>query len=452
MNSNQTDLQRIDYRQIFPWVHLFRAFRIAIDPRKLILAGLALVVLAAGENLFSYLPFWEAGSKTSRDSTSDQTMLSLPWNEPFGYDVPPLTGSDQAFELNSILDAPGSALLSIASNWQLVLRPVREPLQSTIMLFQGNLSWAGSAVAWTRLLWLLLVWGLFGGAITRIAAVQFARDQNIGLVPALKFAVSRYLSFVSAPLVAVGFLGVLWLMCVAAGLLARIPAVGDVLLGLLWIVPLLLGLGMALILIGGVPGWPLMYATISTEDSDAFDGFSRSYSYVYSKPWHYLWYAIVAMIYGSVVIFFVITVASLVSYLAFWAVSTGGGFKGIVNIPEDVPTFLTWLNQFSSNSVGELLSMLWMQFWAVLVHGFVYSYFWTSVTIMYFLLRQSEDAVELDVVSLPEDYQSHSELPLVGVAASDLPVVERPAQDEEKSADATENSESDDKHDNEGGT
>ena len=179
MNSNQTDLERIDYRRLFPWVHLFRAFRIAIDPRKLILAGVALVALAAGENLFSYLPFWVADSETSLDSTSDQMMLSLPWNEPFGYDVPPFTESNQAFGLNSFLDAPGSALLRIASNWQLVLRPVREPLQSTIMLFQGGLSWNESAVVWTRLLWLLLVWGLFGGAITRIAAVQFARDQNI---------------------------------------------------------------------------------------------------------------------------------------------------------------------------------------------------------------------------------------------------------------------------------
>jgi hypothetical protein len=425
MNSNQTLLQRIDYRGLFPWVHLFRAFRIAIDPRKLILAALALMSLAAGEYLFSYLPFWEAGSE-------NQTAPSLSWNESWGYDVPPFAEGNQASGLNSLLDAPGSALLRIASNWQLVLRPVREPLQSTIMLFQGDLSWAVSAVAWTRLLWLLLVWGLFGGAITRIAAVQFARDQNIGLIPALKFAVSRYLSFVSAPLVAVGFLGVLWLMCATAGLLARIPVVGDVLLGLLWIVPLLLGLGMALILIGGVPGWPLMYATISTEDSDAFDGFSRSYSYVYNRPWHFLWYAVVAMIYGSVVIFFVITVASLVLYLALWAVSTGGGFKDTVNIPEDLPAFFTWINQFGSNFVGELLAMLWMQFWAVLVHGFVYSYFWTSVTIMYFLLRQSEDAVELDVVSLPEDYQSPSELPLVGVAASDQPVVERPARTEEE--------------------
>ncbi|MCH7689226.1 MAG: hypothetical protein IH899_21555 [Planctomycetes bacterium] len=101
------------------------------------------------------------------------------------------------------------------------------------------------------------------------------------------------------------------------------------------------------------------------------------------------------------------------------------------------------MNKVGSDSVSGLLATPWMQFWAILVHGFVYSYFWTSVTIMYFLLRQSEDAVELDVVSLPEDYQSQSELPLVGVAASDQPVVERPAQD------VTESSESDGDHDSE---
>ena len=59
--------------------------------------------------------------------------------------------------------------------------------------------------------------------------------------------------------------------------------------------------------------------------------------------------------------------------------------------------------------------------------AFVYSYFWSASTIIYFLLRQSDDATDLDEVYLPDEQERDELLPLVGVAASDQPVVERPA-------------------------
>ncbi len=70
-----------------------------------------------------------------------------------------------------------------------------------------------------------------------------------------------------------------------------------------------------------------MYATISTEGSDGFDGFSRAYSYVFSRPWHYLWFAIVALVYGAIVITFVYVVASLVAYLSAAGVASSLGYR-----------------------------------------------------------------------------------------------------------------------------
>lgn len=421
MEETMKETNRIDYKQLFPWVHLFRAFRIALDPRKLILAGLALLALSGGEKVFSYLPFWPSHSVVHYQRTGGtleiRTELHEEWEEPFHFEQLNLSKNREGFDPRTFFDSPVNTLLSAAANGQVILRPMRDLVFSVSRLFEGNLSWEASAVAWTRLLWFLLVWSLFGGAITRSAAVQFARDQTVGLIPALKFSGARYLSFLSAPFIAVGFLGVLWSVLAVGGWIGRIPGIGDGLVALFWIIPLLIGLVMALVLIGGLPGWPLMYATISTEDSDAFDGFSRSYSYVYSRPWHYLWYAVVSMVYGSVVIIFFTTAASLVAYLASWGVSSGRGVEGI-------------LQASSSETFPGITKGLWMQFWAILVLGFVYSYFWTSVTIMYFLLRQSEDAVELDVVCILEPQASEEEMPLVGVAASEQPVVERPAKDE----------------------
>ena len=50
---------------------------------------------------------------------------------------------------------------------------------------------------------------------------------------------------------------------------------------------------MALLLLGLAFGWPLMWATISTEGTDSFDALSRSYAYVFQRPLRYLFYVVV---------------------------------------------------------------------------------------------------------------------------------------------------------------
>ncbi len=69
-----------------------------------------------------------------------------------------------------------------------------------------------------------------------------------------------------------------------------------------------------------------------------------------------------------------------------------------------------------------------MQAVAVLVSGFVASYFWTAATVIYLLLRQVDDATDFHEVYMPEEKEADDLLPLVGVAASDQPVIERPPE------------------------
>jgi hypothetical protein len=54
---------------------------------------------------------------------------------------------------------------------------------------------------------------------------------------------------------------------------------------------------------------------------------------------------------------------------------------------------------------------------SLLVVGFVYSYFWSSATIMYFLLRHSVDANDFDEVFTDDAEETDELLPLVGTAA-----------------------------------
>ena len=52
---------------------------------------------------------------------------------------------------------------------------------------------------------------------------------------------------------------------------------------------------------------------LSAEGSDSFDALSRCYSYVLQKPWSYIWYAAVALVYGAIVVFFVGLMGSLMA-------------------------------------------------------------------------------------------------------------------------------------------
>ena len=85
------------------------------------------------------------------------------------------------------------------------------------------------------------------------------------------------------------------------------------------------GAAMAVFLVGLV-GYPLMYPTLSAEgdQSDTFDALSRSINYVVSSPWHYIWYWIVAILYGAAVTFFVLFFTSLTVYVGKWAVGLTG--------------------------------------------------------------------------------------------------------------------------------
>lgn len=66
-----------------------------------------------------------------------------------------------------------------------------------------------------------------------------------------------------------------------------------------------------------------MLAAISVEGSDSFDALSRSYSYVFQKPWKFIFYTSVAIIYGALVFTFIVGFGGMTIHLSGWAVSAG---------------------------------------------------------------------------------------------------------------------------------
>ena len=353
MPDTVVELGKVDWKRVFPWVRLFRVFRTAVDLRMLTLSCSAIVALSVGDWVFLHLPFGP-GKGEPRPQPA------------YSWDRPP---AENPIELPAkVAHHPWDALTGFASRWEGILQPARTVLEPARTILHAEATWSEKGLAWTRLLWALCVWSVLAGAMTRIAAVEQATDAPMGFSAALAFSLENFLSYMTAALLPIVGIGVFWLLCTIGGWIGRIPAIGQPVLGILWGLELAFGFLMALILIAAVAGWPLMYATIGVEASDGFDAFSRSYSYVFTRPWHYLWFAIVALIYGGLVTTFISVVASLVVYLSAAGVASGLGASDtaamLFGSPDSVggPGFVS-SSPSSKLGAGPYLAGAWLQIW-----------------------------------------------------------------------------------------
>ncbi|MBX9677398.1 MAG: hypothetical protein K2X38_01455 [Gemmataceae bacterium] len=310
-------------------------------------------------------------------------------------------------------------------------------------------------------LWALAVWGFFGGAISRIAVVQAARNEKAPLTEALAFVRQRFISYFSAPVMPlVLVLVVILLLAIFGTVVGWIPWVGEILFaGLLWPLVIIAGLVMAVVLVGLI-GWPLMNPTISAEGSDSFDALSRSYSYVFQKPWHYLWYSVVSLLYGAALVFFVGFMGSLIVYLGSLGFSQAPGLvseeakndRSPAYLFQYAPTSFGWRdlllhenphatlqgdghyhlsedyikNMSIPNYIGGFLVSAWIWLVFMLVLGFGYSYFWTASSIIYLLMRNRVDETDTDEVYLDDEDLTPPSSPTPAAPATPAAVPAKP--------------------------
>ena len=402
----------IDYSETLPWTRLLRSFRIATDPRKLILAALAITVYWGGERLLGLLPF----------APADVRSTPAPWDE-----IGPalLTGGSEPSSSVFETPAPQASLLA-----ERVVAPV-EPLIDVLGLaFGSRLPWSEIGWLWTRLLWTLAVWSLFGGAIARLAAVEFARDERIGLSEAFRFSLWRFPSLFAAPLLPIGAILLLWAINSLGGLIGRIPFAGEAIVAVAWGVAAVFAFLILLVAIATAVGWPLMVAAIGTENSDSFDGFSRSFSFLYGRPWLSVWYLAVALLIGIACVAVVDTLAVGIASAAARTVATGMGEQSVSRLYAAAPGYFADIGPTAPASepvrFPAIVASVWLTIIAAVAVGFATSYFWTASTIVYFLLRRADDATQFDEVWLGESDEEDDLLPLAGIASTDQPVTERP--------------------------
>jgi len=389
---------------LFP--RIFQTFRLSIQPTKLILAFSALAAICAAGRIMDF-------SKTVVVSPSGNTEL-----DEYVLDQGEVDEHIRLFAASGERRGVFSTLWDFGAkrfHGALIALSGRNILQvvSNIVACFVALAWAFQYHPGYSILlfaFVLAAMSVSGGAICRLAALQFAQAEKPGLGEGIRFGVRKFQSFFTAPITPIAIILVLGAFIFLLGLVGNIPVVGELSVGLLLPLAFVGAAVVTVLAIGALAGFNLMFPAIAYEDSDCFDAISRSFSYVYAKPWTMGFYTALAAIYGAICYAFVrffafslLLIAYLFLEIGFLqaneklaAIWPGVGFTNFLGASVGPPQqWSAWLAYY--------LIRIWVLVVVGLMVSFVISFYFSANTIVYALMRNRVDKVALEEVYLSSD-------------------------------------------------
>ncbi|MBI3098311.1 MAG: hypothetical protein HYY93_08740 [Planctomycetes bacterium] len=426
------------------WTDLFHTFMVALDIRKMSIGfvGLALTGIVV------LVPLFSLGAVHYRRGVIEHAVNQ-------GEELPPVSQgmSFSPDEVLAILDVgwrtafPGLRLdglktVCTESKWGQKLRGGMDfvdsllatgPIEQTQLFGVIPCTVSQRTIRWGSLLFfgllLTLIWAKFGGAITRIAAVEIAKDERIETQKALEYSSKKFGHYFWAPVACVLFF-LLFYGCVwGVAWLGRIPWLNIVVM-LGFPLALLSGFIMTLIVIGTFFGFPLFYPAISTEGTDSFDAISRGFSYFFSKPCHYVAYQIVAFLFGILSF----AIVQYFGYLMLKATFAAGRIPfGQINgldfdhvflgIWSGTPYSLARLHEQSTSLwLSAVVFNTWVSIFKGMILAYSISFFFSAQSMIYLLLRKQVDSIEMtEVYEEPEEEMPPAAPPAPAPAAPSAP-------------------------------
>lgn len=397
MSQSPGSIYEIRWRELFPWLILVKSLRASLFLWVLVIAWVGVLITQGGwlfiEGVFS----------------EPVEVPRIAYHDPLADHSSPALLLDVAQNGDRIFRTATDAEISSTGATRWLLRHLRH--HETGPLSEGW-SWLGAPLvrifrmktplsqACQLLLcgfWAIAVWALAGGAIARIAAHYLTRGDVIGPLAALKSAATKWSATAGAPLIGLLFAGLLAFPLALMGVLLRVDLFALI-AGLLWGLYLVWGILLAVVLVALWFGWPLAWAAIGVERSDAFDAASRATAYVYQRPLRLGFYIAVASLLGIVGHLIVAGFATAGSELTDWAVSWGAGSErtaALVTQPlsEDNPVVSS-----GSAITGARAIYFWKGMLSSLAASYPLAFLWTASVGIYLLLRHHIDATEMDEI------------------------------------------------------
>jgi len=438
MVSSKEPAQLLD-DLVFP--KIFQTFRMSIQPTKLIITSVALGIICLAGWIMDF-------SKTVVTTTGTQTELTE-------LDVY-MTDPSQVSSYIEGFREKGNGVGVFSTLWHFAAKQFHGAVDSVFALdlpgLVGNITDFFKAVGWALryhtvyciifFIIMLAVVSISGGAVCRIAALQFARGEKPGLTEALRFSTKRFVNFFTAPLAPISIIIFIGLFIFLLGLAGNIPRAGELIVGLGMALALFAGVLIAVIVIGAVAGLNLMFPAVAYDGSDCFDAISRSFSYVYAKPWRMVVCTAIAAVYGSICYTFVRFFAFLSLWITRWLLQLGlwvdNGSQEVNKLAAIWPKpefryLLGSSNPATTNwteSISAFLVYLFLLVIVGLVVSFIISFYFSANTIIYSLMRKTVDNTAFEDI-----YMQFEEAEVQPTASELLPKEVPPSPESESKQD-----------------
>lgn len=328
------------------WPGLLRAIPLALRPERIVLALAALVLV----------------SLIARMSWADGPAL----DERYGEILGPLQATGASLSLLTLLGLSLETVIAVARAWIEIQR--QDPIEAIVLGLP-----------------MLVIWCVFGGAIARSVAVEFALGRVIAWPKALACALASVRSLIGAVLAPTLFIGLLGLLvAVGAWALMGVPVL-DVVGAILFGVALLMGLLGALTVVGVLLGGHMLIPAVVCEGTDALDAVQRSFAYVFGRP-------------ARLVIYLVVLTAQLLLGLALltWLASftvqlTSDAAALFVTGESIVPP----PDASGTGAATRRILSFWLALPGAVVSAFLVSFYFTASTLLYLTCRRVNDGQEI---------------------------------------------------------
>lgn len=400
--------------------NIFRSFKIAVHPKSLIIASLAVCLIWAAGITMDFI------KKTVVASSSDRNELSVYISNPSM--LKPYIQKNKDNNLRQGVFKTTASFtfkkshLAISSlltfNIARAAAEIGEYFRAMTWAFRYHMMYCIIFLAIK-----LVIISIAGGALCRRAALKFSQDQDIGIIESLVFSLKRFKVFITAPLTPVAIILCFGFIIVFLfGLIANIPFAGEFLVILFLPIQLLAGGIMTYLLVGAVAGFALMFPSIAYDGADSFDAMNRSLGYIYGKPLRLAFYGIIATLYGIVCYMFVRLFAFLMLVLTRFflglaiftdnrahdvskldAIWPSPQFTNLLGTPGLVKT------NWSEGGAGFIIMLILLLISGVVL-SFAVSYYFSVSTIIYSLMRKQVDNTDIQEVYLREDDSDAIEL------------------------------------------
>ena len=422
MTEQPVIVQKISWADLCPWTSIFKTLSIAASVTVLAFALLGVVLTPMGWMLSETL-FITPEMRTDAHLMEIAEINRSPYRGVF---LATKQHTDSIELMGMHLSGPKNV-------FQQLVRPFE-------YLFDGRFGLPAFLYLLLGCVWSLFVWSFVGLGITRVCLLKLTRNEQVGLDDAFEFAIDKWMTAAAAvgiPLLAVAAL------CVPAFIIGLLMGFdfGVLVAGILWFVVLALATAMGLLLVGLMFGFPLMISSVGCESQNAFDAMTRAYAYTFQRPVHYLFYCLIAIVFGGLCWMVVASLTDGIVNLSFWSSSWGSNLTSadrigaIVNVPSDA-TAAAADQDSSMMSAGRTMIGLWNSLFRTLAAAFIYGLFWCMASAIYLLLRKDADETEMDEIYIVDEKRTY-ELPPLQSDENGIPQVQEPRPMAEQSEDQT---------------